>query len=183
MGFNVCDGSFRSELSLPNQQTSTWHITQVMTVPWVYAVCAVLRHPVTRFSDGETASPWKAVIKETVAGWTSWSWLFSHAAEHMWFCYKRRTGLLSTITTYNRSKYMILPWCRVSGGPARCWDMRIGSKNIPKCLGRPICRTRWNSFGLYQIHRHTFVWEFHTKSSHHLSNLRKDVFACGSQRS
>ena len=36
-GLNLCDGSFRTEPLLPSEQTSTCYITQVATVPWVYA--------------------------------------------------------------------------------------------------------------------------------------------------
>lgn len=42
----MCDGSFRSELLLPREQTSTRHITQAAAVPRVYSldrVCAAQR--------------------------------------------------------------------------------------------------------------------------------------------
>lgn len=87
-GLNVRDGSFRSELFLPREQTFTWHITQAATVP---RVCAA------RPPGGETPRrrgpqmveiararrPLIAVIKGAAGGWTSRSWLFIHA-EHVW---------------------------------------------------------------------------------------------------
>lgn len=57
----MCDGSFRSELLLPREQTSTWHITQVY---YLNQVCAYSRDTVeTWVTDDEIACAWKPVIK------------------------------------------------------------------------------------------------------------------------
>lgn len=168
------------KLLLPSEQTSTWQITQVATVPWVYSETLQRR----RVSDGEIARAWKAVIKGAVVGGTSWSWLFIHA-EHMWFCWARLAGLLSTITVHTIG---VSTWFYHD---VRCWILR--SKRV-RYAQHP---ARWNSFGLifpvHHIYICTLVWDFHKGRrlaaslwiviTYNLSNPRKEVAASWSQRS
>lgn len=133
-GLNLCDGSFRSELLLPSEQTFSWHITQVATVSWVYSACVWKRDSEeTWLLDGEIAHALKAVIKGAVVEWTSWSWLCIHA-EHVWFCCKRHNHC-----TYNDFTMM---WG--AAGPAHCWAITLKSKHV-QYAHHP---ARWNSFVL-----------------------------------
>lgn len=144
-GLNLCDGSFRSELLLPSEQTFSWHITQVATVPWVYSASVWKGDSEeTWLLDGEIARALKAVIKGAVVEWTSWSWLCIHA-EHVRFCWKRRAWLRSTITVHTTEVWVhdfTMMWG--AAGPAHCWALALQSKHV-QYAHHP---ARWNSFVL-----------------------------------
>lgn len=173
-GLNLCDGSLRTEPLLPSKQTSTCYITQVATVPWVYTETLQ-----TRVSEGEIARAWKAVIKGAVVGWTPWSWLFIRA-EHVVLLGEAHWVVEHNDYTYNRSEYMISPWCGALG-------LALRSKHNPAGWNSFLCITSTDAHWLEtptpspKGRRCTvLLWIVIT---YNLSNPRKEVAASWSQRS